>query len=243
MLDGMNATLPELRPPSVHRVPHARLVDRVTELRRLVRGRRVIDIGFVDEGQLDAKRPRGAWLHEIVAREASEAVGIDADAAGVEQARTLGFDGRVADVEDTGAVAKLGLAPADVVVAGELIEHLDRPGAFLDAVQQLVAPAGALVLTTPNGLALTNVLGGIAGRELVNPDHVMWFSWRTLETLLSRHGWRLDELAYYRFPRVDSGPPAHRAAFNTYQVLARPLFRLRPNLADGIVAVARLDRC
>src|SRR3954454_13120058 len=74
MLTPMDATLPAIRPPSVHRVPRARLVERTAELRRLVRGRRVIDIGFVDEGQLDAKLPRGEWLHELVVREASEAV-------------------------------------------------------------------------------------------------------------------------------------------------------------------------
>jgi 2-polyprenyl-3-methyl-5-hydroxy-6-metoxy-1,4-benzoquinol methylase len=239
MLTPMDATLPAIRPPSVHRVPRARLVERTAELRRLVRGRRVIDIGFVDEGQLDAKLPRGEWLHELVVREASEAVGIDADAAGVEHARALGYDCHAADVEDAAAVAALGLAPAEVVLAGELIEHLDRPGSFLDAVTPLVAGGGALVLTTPNGLALTNVLGGLAGRELVNPDHVAWFSWRTLATLLGRHGWRLDDLAYYRFPRVAGGAAAPRAAFNAYQALAHPLFRARPNLADGIVAVAR----
>jgi hypothetical protein len=29
--------------------------------------------------------------------------------------------------------------------------------------------------------------------------------------------------------------------FNAYQTAASPLFRLRPNLADGILVVARLD--
>ena len=232
--------LPELRPPSVHRIPRVQLVDRITELRTLVRGRRVIDLGFVDEGQMRAKRGRGAWLHAVVAAEAREAIGVDADEQGVERARELGFVAHTADVEDRAAVSALGLEPADVVLAGELLEHLDRPGDFLDAVQTLLAPEGALVLTTPNAHALTNVLGGLAGRELVNPDHVAWLSWRTLETLLARHGWRLDRLAYYRFPRVEGGPVAARVLFNGYQTLALPLFRLRPNLADGILAVARL---
>jgi hypothetical protein len=106
-------------------------------------------------------------------------------------------------------------------------------------VKLLVAPAGRLVLTTPNAHALTNVIGGLAGRELVNPDHVAWLSWRTLEALLGRHDW-LELLAYYRFPRVESGPRLTRALFNAYQVLATPLFRLRPNLADGLFVVARL---
>jgi SAM-dependent methyltransferase len=236
----MSTMLPQLRAPSVHRVPPSRLVDRVSEIRRIVRGRSVIDLGFVDEGQMAAKSDRGTWLHEVVRAEARTCVGVDADVRGVERASELGFDARAADVEDPEALAGLGLEPAEVVVAGELVEHLDGPGRFLDAVKSLLAPAGVLVLTTPNAHALTNTLGALAGRELVNPDHVSWLSWRTLETLLSRHGWRLEELAYYRFPPVESGARAPRLVFNVYQLAARPLFRLRPNLADGLLAVARL---
>lgn len=235
------SVLQPLRPPSVHRVPSARLVDRVDEIQRLTRGRSVIDLGFVDEGQMSSKAGRGTWLHELVRAEARTCVGVDADTRGVERARSLGFDARAADVEDSEALAALRLEPAEVVLAGELVEHLDRPGSFLEAVKSLTAPGGSLVITTPNAHALTNTLGAFAGRELVNPDHVSWLSWRTLETLLSRHGWRLDDLAYYRFPHVVSGPRAPRLAFNAYQQAARPLFRLRPSLADGIVVVAHLD--
>lgn len=236
----MRATLQEVRPPSVHRLPRVRLVDRIAELQSLVRGRRVIDLGFVDEGQMDAKRGRGTWLHAVVAGVAREAVGVDADEAGVARARELGFHAHNADVEDRAALEALELDPAEVVLAGELLEHLDRPGDFLEAVKALVAPDGVLVLTTPNAHSLTNALAGVAGRELVNPDHVSWLSWRTLETLLERHDWRLERLAYYRFPRVAGGPPAARTVFNAYQTVALPLFRLRPNLADGILAVASL---
>jgi hypothetical protein len=237
----MSASVPELRPPSVHRVPPARIVDRIAAVRSLVRGRSVIDLGFVDEGQMSAKSGRGTWLHDVGRSEARECVGIDADASGVERARALGLAAFSGDVENADSLAALGLEPAEVVLAGELLEHLDAPGGFLEAVKPLIAPGGMLVLTTPNAHALTNILSGLAGRELVNPDHVAWLSWRTLATLLDRHGWRLEQLDYYRFPHVESGPRAARLLFNTYQLAAAPLFRLRPNLADGLLAVARLD--
>ncbi|HEX3227236.1 MAG TPA: methyltransferase domain-containing protein [Gaiellaceae bacterium] len=236
----MNVTLPALRPPSVHRVPRARLVDRLDELRRLTRGRRVIDLGFVDEGQMESKGSRGSWLHAVLATEARELVGVDADAGGVERARAHGYEAYAADVESRAEIGDLDLEPADAVVAGELVEHLDRPGDFLEAVKPLVAADGVLVLTTPNAHSLTNVLGAFAGRELVNPDHVAWLSWRTLATLLGRHGWTVEALAYYRFPRVQGGALPPRLLFNGYQTAALPLFHWRPNLADGILVVARL---
>ena len=224
----------------MHRVPRARLVDRLDELRRLTRARRVIDLGFVDEGQMDSKSSRRSWLHAELAAGTRELVGIDADVGGVDRARALGYEAHAADVESDGEIAGLGLEPAEVVVAGELVEHLDRPGDFLEAVKPLVAADGVFVLTTPNAHSLTNVLGALAGRELVNPDHVAWLSWRTLATLLGRHGWTIENLAYYRFPRVEGGALPARLVFNGYQAVARPLFRWRPNLADGILVVARL---
>src|ERR1700730_9830915 len=133
----MSTMLPQLRAPSVHRVPPSRLVDRVSEIRRLVRGRSVIDLGFVDEGQMSAKSGRGTWLHEVVRAEARTCVGIDADAPGVERVRALGFASHASDVEYTEALAGLGLEPAEVVLAGELVEHLDRPGDFLEAVKSI----------------------------------------------------------------------------------------------------------
>jgi SAM-dependent methyltransferase len=233
------ATLQPLRAPSVHRTPAARFVDRLDAVRALVRGRTVIDLGFVDEGQMDSKRGHGLWLHEIVSAEARACVGLDSDEAGVARANARGFNALVADVEDAEALAALALEPAEVVLAGELIEHLDRPGDFLEAVKVLVAPGGSLVLTTPNAHALTNVFGALLRRELVNADHVAWLSWRTATTLLERHGWLLEQVAYYRFPRVRSGSAAGRLLFNAYQAAAAPIFRLRPALADGLILVAR----
>jgi len=38
----------------------------------------------------------------------------------------------------------------DYVVAGELIEHLLNPGAFLAAAKGWIAEGGTLIITTPN---------------------------------------------------------------------------------------------
>jgi hypothetical protein len=91
---------------------------------------------------------------------------------------------------------------------------------------------------------MTNFLGSLMQRELVNPDHVSWSSWHTLRTLLGRHGWTIRDVAYYGFPRVPTLESAQRGdrmmvrAFNSYQRVSKPLFRLRPTLADGIIVVA-----
>jgi SAM-dependent methyltransferase len=231
---------------SVHRVPRAALVDRSERLVELARGKQVIDLGFVDVGRMLAKREDGSWLHERLHTVASGLVGIDFDEEGVELARRMGFTAERADCQNAADLESLGLRPAEVIIAGELIEHLDQPGAFLEAVKVLVDPKGLLVLTTPNGSSLTNFLGGLLGREFVNPDHVAWHTWYTVKSLLGRHGWLVRQLVYYRFPTMSATaehPLSQRLLtrlFHSYQTLARPLFRIRPGLADGIIVVASL---
>jgi SAM-dependent methyltransferase len=229
---------------SMHRLPPARLVDRIEFVLHAGRGRRVIHLGFVDETRTEERQAQGSWLHGQLARVAEELVGIDSSRSGVEQAVEDGYEAHVADLEDPAQVAALALEPADLVVAGELVEHLANPGRMLEAIRPLLRAGGLLVLTTPNAHALTNVLAALLGLELVNSDHVGWQSWWTARELLARHGYRVTELAYYPFPRLevvgDYAPSYRRriAFFNAYLTAVRPLYRVRPSLADGLILVA-----
>jgi hypothetical protein len=229
---------------SIHRVPRARVVDRANFLIRRSRGRTVIDLGFVDMGRMHSRLERGDWLHERLSRSARSLVGIDADEAGVAAARELGFDAHVADCESEESIRSLGLERADVVVAGELIEHLSCPGRFLEAARSLVAAQGELIITTPNATALTNVVAGLVRRELVNAEHVGWQSWHTATALLDRHGWVVRELAYYHLPKFAATRDVGREhrmrmhLFNGYQTVVRPLFRVWPSWSDGLIVVA-----
>jgi SAM-dependent methyltransferase len=229
---------------SLHRVPKAGLVDRIGFVLERARGRRVIHLGFVDETRMDERVRQGSWLHAQLARVAEEVVGIDISAEGVRAAAEAGYEVHQADCEDAEAVAALELDPADIVLAGELVEHLTSPGRMLDAVRPFVGRGGELIVTTPNAYAFTNVLAGLIGREFVNADHVGWQSWRTGTTLLERHGYTVRETAFYPFPRLDvvqSIKPSHRRrvrAFNAYLGAVTPFYRLRPSLADGLILVA-----
>ena len=139
----------------------------------------------------------GAWLHEHLAGVASELVGLDLDEAGVADARTRGYEAYAVDCRDVDAVRALGIAPADVVVAGEVIEHLDDPGGFLDGLHALVAPGGLLVVTTPNAAGLVNAAALLGNYEVNHPDHVALYTCTTLDTMLRRHGWEPVEHAVY----------------------------------------------
>lgn len=226
----------------VHRLPRARVVDRDAWLGEQCRRRRVVHVGFADSGFTRRHQRDGRWLHDHLARAAAELVGIDIDAAGVADAVGTGYEAYAVDCADDGAVADLGLEPADVVVAGEVIEHIDRPGPFLDGLRHLCRPDGRLIVTTPNAYGLINVAASVLGGiEINHPDHVVMFTWRTLTELARRHGWRVVETATYVPVLGDRGSQSALAAVGLRAVLGveRVMGKLgRPFAADGLIVAA-----
>jgi hypothetical protein len=231
-----------------HPLPRQGPLDRLQALVDAARGRRVVHVGFVDE-LFERKRAEGVWLHDRLAEVAASLVGLDSSADGVRRAAELGYEAHAVDAQSPEAVAALGLEPVDVVIAGEIVEHLDAPGPFLRALRVLVGDDGLLVVTTPNAYRLLNFVAPLSGAELVHPDHTAWHSPRTLTTLLERGGWRVERLAYYRTPqrRGAAGPGGGSAglggrAANAARAALAGLGRIRPYWSDGLIAWARPAR-
>lgn len=202
-------------------------------------GRRVVHLGFVDEHQMAAKRSEGRWLHDRIAAVATELVGLDVDAAGVEQARALGFEAYAIDAQNRERVAELSIGSFETIVAGEIIEHLDAPGPFLEAMLDLAAPDSRLVLTTPNAYRLQNFLTPFSGNELIHPDHTAWHSPSTVRVLLERSGWRVDRIGYYQNPRGARGAGPVALGLNALRSLSTRFGRRWPYWSDGLIVFAR----
>ena len=183
----------------VHRLPPARVVDRAAYLVDAARGRSVAHVGFVDRGCWAYHERLDSWLHAHLDRVAARSVGLDVDEAGVARARELGFEAHAVDCCDRAAVAALALEPCEVVIAGEVIEHVDRSG----RVPRGPAPADrrptdGSIITTPNASGLLNAgAAALVGYEVNHPDHVTLYSCFTLANLLERHGWEVVEVATY----------------------------------------------
>ena len=145
-------------------------------------------------------------------------------------------------------IRALGLAPAEVVVAGEVIEHLDDPGAFLDGLHELCGDDGVLVLTTPNPSGLLNTFASLANYEINHPDHVVMFTWRTLTTLLRRHEWEpVQTRTFVPVVKESHGGGISARAVRVGGRIVVGLERLlartgRPFAADGLIVVSRPAR-
>jgi len=101
----------------------------------------------------------------------------------------------------------------DLVVWGEMIEHVAYPEQILKQIQRVVRPNGHLLLTTPNGQRLRTGLptfSKVKDREALQnhqfkPDsdgHLFLFSRDELEQLLRSAGFGLRQHRYYATPWI-----------------------------------------
>lgn len=84
----------------------------------------------------------------------------------------------------------------ELVICGEVLEHLSNPGRFLDALSKTYPVP--VIFTVPNA----HCAGGAEwlvkrGRENVNNDHVCYYSYTTFNTLLNRHSYSIARHFWY----------------------------------------------
>jgi SAM-dependent methyltransferase len=168
----------------------APLASKIDFIVPAVKGKRVLDLGCVQHvlSNVDKK----SWLHAHIRKHASSVLGVDLLEAEVEALRQMGYDMIAADVE----TMQLGNV-YDVVVAGDIIEHLANPGALLARVHEHLEPDGTFIITTPNPVTFLRfirmlLLGSVGGNE----EHTCWFTRRTMRRLAGMYGFTVKQIVY-----------------------------------------------
>ena len=138
------------------------------------RGKRVLDLGCRS----------GALTRHIL--DGNSVVGLDVDAAALEKAAALGIEPLQANVEEP---LPLGDASFDVIVAGELFEHLQFPDALVAEIHRVLRPGGLLLGSVPNAYRVQSRLRFLGGRAPEDdPTHLRMFSPAALRELLAEFG-------------------------------------------------------
>lgn len=171
----------------MHPVPDAVVIDRAEFILSRAAGKVVLDIG--------ASGP----MHEAIVRVAKAVYGIDRPPPGCVSGGdpvTVGTEVRYGldlDHYQTPLPAPDGV---ELVVCGEVIEHLSNPGWLLDRLR-LNFPGVPVVITVPNAFTDIGRKSLDGDVEQVNADHCYYFSWRTLKTLVGRAGYTVREFYWY----------------------------------------------
>lgn len=209
--------------------PH--YLSRADFLRERCHGKRILHLGCSSGRYLKDRLDRGSLLHGILRDIASDLHGLDIDADSIKEMRAKGFSNLY--VGNAESLDTLDLSQTfDVVLAGDLLEHLTCPGAMLDGVKRFLAPGGSFIVSTNNAFGLHFQLRRWTGGYTEQFEHVCFFSPETLVHLFERHGYRIQEM----YGAYTEPPFTWRKKIQF--IIGKPLFRLFPVLAGTLLVVA-----
>jgi SAM-dependent methyltransferase len=150
---------------------HVRYRELLAGLARFRAGGRALDVGCA-AGHFVAAAAAQGW-----------------DAAGVEPAEHLREHGRASGLA---VFERLDDVPAeprfDLVTAFEVVEHMTHPADELERMAAFLRPGGAMYLTTPNFDSLSRRLLGPRWSVIDYPEHLNYFTLKSLSALLRRTG-------------------------------------------------------
>lgn len=161
---------------------------RVNKILSLVgTNKRVLDVGCYD-GTI-AKR---------IQSQNNQVLGVDISANAVKLARANGITASVCNIEEQDLPSQAN--NLDVVVAGEIIEHIFDPDNFLLRLRTRLVPGGHLILTTPNLAGLGSRLSLLFGKLpwMIENDlypgksgHIRYYTFAELKNKLAQNGFQV----------------------------------------------------
>lgn len=216
-----------------------RLVQRVEFIKDKCAGKKVLHLGCTNHPYTEDAMAADALLHLELAKTASQLYGFDYDQSGLD----ILINANVKDLyqADLECLEDVPLNETfDVIIGGEMIEHLSNPGKFLQGIKRFMNEETQLVITTINAYcAMRFLIYGLRGKggmnEPVHPDHVAYYSYRTLNLILEREGLRLKDFCFYDIGNEHR--PFNRWFYNAFNDVCVRFF---PQLSDGIIAVVGL---
>jgi 2-polyprenyl-3-methyl-5-hydroxy-6-metoxy-1,4-benzoquinol methylase len=129
-----------------------------------------------------------------------EVTGVDASPSGIAIARRA-----YPNIEFAEALIDrhLKLGQFDLVVSSDVIEHMYRPSALLEAARALLKPGGQILLGTPYHGYLKNLVLAASGKmdahfsALHDGGHIKFFSVSSLSQLMKSHGFEDLSFTFY----------------------------------------------
>ncbi len=213
------------------RIPYRKLVVRDEFYLEQCRPRNVVHLGACDAPFADDRMKSNQLLHQKLRNNCKSLIGLDYDQPSIDLLRTkYGID----DIQQRDlSKADPTLTPlGDLIVCGDIIEHVNNVGDLMYNCNRLCQDGGTLLVSTINGLSLKVGLRALRGREAVHPDHVAYYSMATLGVMLSRWGWEMEDVRFFAYGTFSSVVGA----------FFRGIYSFSPQSADGIIAIARKVR-
>lgn len=167
-------------------------VHRIEFIQKMCKGKVVLDLGCIrHNSDFAIKDPD--WLHKKIVSVAKKAIGVDFLQDCIKRLNEMGYDIRYGDVT---APLKFD-EQFDVIVAGDLIEHLTNFDGFFHNIISLLREDGVLIVTTCNPFYSDQFFYSVFKKNImVNPEHTCWICPMTLTQLIGRYGLKIENMFY-----------------------------------------------
>ncbi len=222
------------------------LLFRQNKIVELCKNKSVLHLGFVHHDYFKDKVKADSWLHLKISKVANELLGLDILKSQIEMIeKEFGFKSIVADVTK---LEKVNIKKKfDVIVCGELIEHIDNPGLMLDGIKKFMHKDSILIITTPNPWSKRRLSLLKRGKDefyWMNEEHVSWYSFMTLKNLLDRHGYEKVFYSFYDADIKEITFPEKKSIINFFLKLYRYFYfsSIPPYFKDGLFFVSKLKK-
>ena len=165
-------------------------------------------------------------------------VGLDFLQTDAARLNERGYDIRVGDAEDF----DLGRT-FDLVVAGDIIEHLANPGGLLTSAARHMHSDSLAVITTPNPFNAEQLAWTLVrGHPMANEQHALWLDPMVAHEMVSRSPLEVVGFHWidtrFAYPLYGPGPLPRIVNGLTRRIMAR-----RPSTRrDFALVLARRDR-
>ena len=200
-------------------------------------GKSVLHIGCSSAPYTEQRLQAGTHLHQRLIGITRELYGIDLSSEGLDimERRLKCGNLFVGDAERLEGVS-ISKNDFDIILAGDILEHLNNPGLFLSGVRRFMDPNSRLIISTNNAFSLPNFFRLVLGGFREGTGHVLVNSPATLTNLLDRHGMTPTEIVtgYQRQPNG----LVETAAFR----IGTAVFKLFPALGGTLIVVTMLAR-
>ena len=175
--------LHESRQEFLAKIGHAEVVDKTEAIAALAKDKIVLDAGFLNHTMGGYRR---SGLHERLAEVSTKVIGIDTRYKKSSNLKDCFFGDMT--------IRLIFNYYFDLVVAADLIEHLNNFEGFFNNCSTLLKGDGKLILTTPTPFYVDSwVYSWLKSDELVNPDHTCWIDPFNMRELLDRHNFEIEK--------------------------------------------------
>ena len=168
--------------------------ERIEAILRAASGADILNVGCVNHGIALTEGEKDRWLQLKLSERFPKAnvLGLDIDKENVARMRERGMNVEVGDAQRLIYREKF-----DTIILGEIIEHLENPGACLEGCRRALKPGGRIILSTPNIFCVMHMLMYFKNYDhAFNREHVTWFCPQTLRTMVERCGLRIESFKF-----------------------------------------------